>query len=441
MLDPCIVPSFVALLQAFQPCFTAPSFTSFVWLTSGWVLNLRRHTVTETVRAAQAIGVKHISSFHRFFSRGRWVTDEVGLVLVRLVVSVLLDPAQPLVVPIDDTLGRHTGKKIAAASMHRDPLLSTGKRPFFHWGHVWVVLSINVYAFDKTWALPVLVRLYRSKKRCARDKCPFRKTTELARDMVVLLAKTLPDRRIVVVGDAAYTNGSLMKRRPANVHLIGRSRPDAALYAPAPRHRGRGRPRVRGARVRSPAARAARKDARWQRVEVTVYGKTITLRVLVIDALWYVAAGSELVRLLVVRGFPGHDKDDVFVSTDPVLHPKTIIETFSERWPLEVTFHEAKGKLGFEDPQNRTEHAVERTAPMALWLYSLVVIWYLRTGQHLRAARIGAMPWYQSKAAPAFSDMLATLRRSSWLERLSVPCANVPTLRKRIRPILEYAAA
>jgi len=441
MLDPCIVPSFVALLQAFQPCFTAPSFTSFVWLTSGWVLNLRRHTVTETVRAAQAIRVKHISSFHRFFSRGRWLSDEVGLVLVRLVVSALLDPTQPLVVPIDDTLGRHTGKKIAAASMHRDPLLSTGKRPFFHWGHVWVVLSINIHAFGKTWALPVLVRLYRSKKRCARDKCLFRKTTELAREMVDLLAKTLPDRRIVVVGDAAYTNAALMKRRRSNVHLIGRSRPDAALYAPAPRHRGRGRPRVRGARVRSPGARAARKDARWQRVEVTVYGKTATLRILVIDALWYVAAGSELVRLLVVRGFPGHDKDDVFVSTNPVLPPKTIIETFSERWPLEVTFHDAKGKLGFEDPQNRTERAVERTAPMALWLYSLVVIWYLRTGQHLRAARIGALPWYQSKAAPAFSDMLATLRRSSWLERLSVPCANVPTLRKRIRPILEYAAA
>jgi SRSO17 transposase len=286
MLDPCIVPSFAELLPAFQPCFTAPSFTSFVWLASGWVLNLRRHTVTETVRAAQAVGTKHISSFHRFFSRGQWVTDEVGLVLVRLVVSSQRNPGKPLVVPIDDTLGRHTGKRIAAASMHRDPLLSTGKRPFFHWGHVWVVLSLNVYAFDKTWALPVLVRLYRSKKRCARDKCPFRKTTELARDMVELLAKTLPDRRIIVVGDAAYTNGSLMKRRPANVHLIGRSRPDAALYAPAPRYRGRGRPRVRGRRLRSPAACAARKDARWQRVQVTVYGKTVTVRALVIDALW-----------------------------------------------------------------------------------------------------------------------------------------------------------
>ena len=153
------------------------------------------------------------------------------------------------------------------------------------------------------------------------------------------------------------------------------------------------------------------------------------------------AAGSELVRLLVVRGFPGHDKDDVFVSTDPAQQPAAIIEVFSERWALEVAFFHAKGKLGFEDPQNRTEHAVERTAPMALWLYSLVVVWYLRTGQHLRAARIAGLPWYTSKAAPAFGDMLATLRRSSWLERLAVPCANEPTLRKRIRPILEYAAA
>jgi hypothetical protein len=172
-----------------------------------------------------------------------------------------------------------------------------------------------------------------------------------------------------------------------------------------------------------------------------VYGKTVTVRVLVIDALWYVAAGSDLVRLVVVRGFPGHEKDDVFLSTDPRVDAKLIIETYSERWSLEVTFHEAKGKLGFEDPQNRTESAVERTAPMALWLYSLTVIWYLRSGQHSRAARLPAMPWYQSQAGPAFSDMLATLRRSSWRERLSVPCANVPTLRKRIRPILEYAAA
>jgi hypothetical protein len=156
----------------------------------------------------------------------------------------------------------------------------------------------------------------------------------------------------------------------------------------------------------------------------------------VIDALWYVAARSELVRLVVVRDFPGHERDDVFVSTDPSMDAKSIIETFARRWSLEHTFHECKGKLGFEDPQNRKDHAVERTAPMALWLHTLVVLWYLATGQHSRAARQPSLPWY-TKTAPTFSDMLATLRRASWAERLSIPCANIQTLRKRMRPLVE----
>ena len=135
-----------------------------------------------------------------------------------------------------------------------------------------------------------------------------------------------------------------------------------------------------------------------------------------------------------------HERDDVFVSTDPSMDAKLIIETFAQRWSLEHTFHECKGKLGFEDPQNRKDHAVERTAPMALWLHTLVVLWYLGTGQHSRAARLPSMPWY-TKTAPTFSDMLATLRRASWAERLSIPCANVQTLRKRMRPLIEALAA
>ena len=442
MPDAVIVVSFASLLQSFSPCFTRPSFESFVTLMSGWVLNLRRHTVTETVRAACAVGTKHISSFHRFFSKGRWATDAVGLVLVNAI-DRRLDPDAPVVAPVDDTLGRHTGKTIAAASMHRDPLLSTGRQLFFHWGHVWVVLSVNLPMFGKTWALPVLFRLYRSKKRCKADRKPYRKTTELARELVELLAKTLPHRRIIVLGDAAYSNSSLIKKRPANVTLIGRSRLDAALYAPAPipRKGQMGRPRVRGPRVQAPGVQAAAKTARWKRTEVTVYGKTVVLRVLVIDALWYVAAGSELMRLIVVRDFPGHERDDVFVSTDPTLSAKTIIERFSERWPLEHTFHESKGKLGFEDPQNRTERAVERTAPMALWAYTLVVLWYVETGQRLRSARLPVDPWYDRKTAPAFSDMLATLRRASWAQRLFDPAATAADLRKRIRPLVDYVSA
>ena len=54
MPDPVIVSSFQSLLHCFACCFTAPSMKTFEVLMAGWVLDLRRHTVTEVVRAAGA---------------------------------------------------------------------------------------------------------------------------------------------------------------------------------------------------------------------------------------------------------------------------------------------------------------------------------------------------------------------------------------------------
>jgi hypothetical protein len=429
------------LLQAFSGCFTSPSFDSFVTLMSGWVLDLRRHTTTEVVRAAGAVGWKHISSYHRFFSRARWTTDAVGLKLAALVIERLV-PSGVIRLVVDDTLGRHTGKCIAAASMHRDPLLSTGRRPFFHWGHVWVVLAVEVTLFDKSWALPVLFRLHRSEKRCKAEKRPYCKLTEQAREIVELLCKAYPHRRFELIGDAAYTNGTLIKRRPQNLTHIGRGRLDAALYTPAPaRKKGQmGRSRVRGKRLLSPEQQARKKNASWKTVTVTVYGRVATVRVLVIDALWYVASGGEQIRLVLVRGFPGHEKDDVFVCTDTKLSPRYVIETYAKRWSLEVTFRETKGKLGFEDPCNRTERAVERTAPLALVSHSLVVLWYVMDGQRSLAARLPVLPWYTHKAGVTFADMLSTLRRASFRKRLFDPASSPRELRKRLTPFVDYVA-
>ena len=431
MPDTIIVGSFVRLLQAFVPCFTAPSFATFVALMGGWSLTTARHTVTGVVRAGNAVGWKHIRTFHRFFSEGSWLPDELGLILVRLVVERCIEAGAPVVVPIDDTLvtpaRRSPGHRCTA--IRSSP--PAGVRSFTGGTSGWWSASQS----PRSEKPGTSRRLQRGKKQCkaqdARTNVPGPRGGTHQASPTHFAG--------VIVGDSAYTNGSIILGRPKNVTVVGRSRLDA-LYAPPPKRRGRamGRPRVRGQRLPSPAKQIA--NARWKRLEVTVYGRTVKVRVHVIDALWYRAGRSELMRLVVVRDFPGHERDDVFVSTNPSMTPRSIIETFSLRWSLEHTFHECKGKLGFEDPQNRKDRAVERTAPMALWLHSLVVLWYLGTGQHSRAARQPAMPWY-AKTAPTFSDMLATLRRASWTERLSVPCANVQTLRKRIRPLIEALAA
>ena len=127
MSDTAIVASFHRLLQDFSPCFTAPSFTSFLTLMSGWPLNLRRHTITETVRAAGAVGLKDITSFHRFFSRARWVPDALGLVVVRLIVEHLLSADGPVVAVVDAETRVHGVAALRVVDSSIMPSMSAGR--------------------------------------------------------------------------------------------------------------------------------------------------------------------------------------------------------------------------------------------------------------------------------------------------------------------------
>jgi hypothetical protein len=82
-----------------------------------------------------------------------------------------------------------------------------------------------------------------------------------------------------------------------------------------------------------------------------------------------------------------------------------------------VTFEGAKQVLGLEDPANRLPRAVQRTAPMALVLYSLVVWWFDAVGYQW--VKFPERPWYRHKREPSFQDMVTTLRRQSWLEKFA----------------------
>ena len=50
-----------------------------------------------------------------------------------------------------------------------------------------------------------------------------------------------------------------------------------------------------------------------------------------------------------------------------------------------------------------------------MFIYSLVVVWFHRTGHE--SVRFPFRPWYPKKAEPSFADMLTTLRRLSYEEK------------------------
>jgi len=87
--------------------------------------------------AAGAVGSRLISVFHRFFGRAQWSLDAVGRVLFSLAL-VWVPADQRLLVLVDDTLARKSGKGVSLATMHHDPLLASARKPFRSFGHVWV---------------------------------------------------------------------------------------------------------------------------------------------------------------------------------------------------------------------------------------------------------------------------------------------------------------
>lgn len=430
---------FLRCLVCFQDCFTAPSFQRFLTLITGWILCTAKHTVTGVMRAAGVVGMREHGGYHRFFNTAAWVADDVGIELMRLILSIV--PEDRVRLTVDDTLARHTGKHIAGAAMHRDPLLSTGNKPFFHFGHNWVILAV-VLAFPrwgKVFSLPVLVRLYRSEKLNQKLGRPHIKKTELADEMLQLVAESFPDREFLVIGDAAYFNRSLVRPLPASIQLLGRGRMDAALYAPPPNKKGqRGRKPVKGQRLVSPQWRV--RHNQWKTVDACVYGRQCRVKVQTFDALWYIVGRGRLFRFVLIRDWPGHKKDDVLVTTDLSMSAAEIIEAYCTRWSLEETIGWAKSRLGFEDPQNRKEKAVERTAPMALWTYSLVVYWYAWWSSRRRRLPFRLDPWNRKKQNPTFADMLATLRREGWTVWISDQAGKGRLDQKHLGPLLDVAA-
>jgi len=209
---------------------------------------------------------------------------------------------------------------------------------------------------------------------------------------------------------------------------------DARRYeAPtAPKPGQRGRPRVRGTKLPTPKEMLAE---RCRRTILDIYGRSEAARLADVCARVFAVPDRPL-RVVAVEALKGGRGQEVFYSTCHEATAEQVIGWYAARWSIEVSFHDSKQSLGFEQPQGWSRLAVERTAPMAMLLYSLIVLWFAREG-HRRYQPLDC-PWYVSKTDPSFADMLATLRRESVRQRILSLRLTGPGSRK-IKQLLENA--
>ena len=223
---------------------------------------------------------RHISVFHRFFSRAPWSLDALGRVLFTLALAWV--PAdQPLLVLVDDTLARKHGKSISLATMHHDPLLVYRQEAVLQLrARLGRARAVGPAALGR-WArlraaAPVPPVCWRQARRRAAARCrgrarrpatrrrrrahaahPRPTKLELARELIAWW-RSGPARGRLPGGRQRLCQPVLLEDRPPHVHLLSRLR----RTPPCGRGRRRRRPGQKAARgAAGPASQLCRSDA------------------------------------------------------------------------------------------------------------------------------------------------------------------------------------
>jgi hypothetical protein len=198
-------------------------------------------------RTDQRLSTAPHSTFHRVLNRNRWSPRDLALRLLHQLVETFV-PAGPVVMAIDETIERRWGARIRARGIYRDPVRSSHGHFVKASGLRWISLMLlaPIPWAGRVWALPFLTVLAPSE-RYARERGRRHKLlTDWARQMLIQVARWLPDRQIIVVADMNYAAIELLEAVRRHLMVITRLRLDARLFDPPPVRRPgqRGRPRA-----------------------------------------------------------------------------------------------------------------------------------------------------------------------------------------------------
>ena len=426
-----------------------------------------RHTITSliTVFGGQFEDwTQHYNLYAQARVRPQAIFDQV-----RREIDALRDTSEPLVLAVDDTILRKTGKQIPGAAYRRDPL-----GPPFNLNLVWsqrrIQFSAAVPAADgRARMIPVdfLEASTPRKPRAtqsAEDWEAYRETmkqrnlNKIAADALTELQKrraAQPESEppgseslspaqpgcaqsepagqsgkappMVLLGDGSYTNGTFIKNLPEATTYIGRIRKDAKLSHLPTEQPGKGRRRVYGEDAPTPEALRRDESHPWEHLEVHVAGKLRTCRVKSLGPLrWRKTGKDHQLRLIVIapvayrkrkNGKRLHRRPVHLVCTDPDMPLQQIVQYYAWRWDIEVNHRDEKTLLGVGQAQVRNLNSAESVPACAVGAYSMLHLAAMKAfGWEGRPTSLPAPAWRDPKKKTRAStlDLINEIRRELW---------------------------
>lgn len=442
----------VAILTNFAPLFSLPVFNHIKTIFLGHVLtNKGRRTVADILRTVGLTFTKSFSKYHRVFYGAKWSALNASQILLQLLLQCCFD--QEIRFVIDSTIERRKGPHIKCLGRKRDPVASTKNNKVLCIGQEWLVTSLLI-KFPWTWvywACPFLSILMPPKMplRSSKNESDLhrntrhKKSTHWAKQIVFQLRKWLGEKlKCSLIADSAFACYELAHAcSKMNIALITRMRIDSRLFEYPTIQKGRGRKRLVGKRVRLTEV-LREKSTKWTQAPIDWYGyKTKTIEYVTGQNLWYACGIPPIaIRWVLIRDPEDQLDPIVLMSTDLFHDPIWIIESFIYRWRIETTFEEMRRHLGYETQRHWSDLAVDRVTPCILASFSILCLCgeKLCKNEKLSPQKAG---WYK-KQMITFSDVLCSVRKSIFEEKLFLGSVKIPNLRKKdIKEIIYWVCA
>ncbi len=378
---------------------------------------------------------------YRLFSHDRLPVERIFAVVRRAVLAEL-PPHAPVCAVLDDSLLRRAGLRTPGVAWRRDPLGPRFQTNFVR-AQRFLQTSLALPSPDGSHRLvPVAFRHaptpakpsrtatahqwqhYRRQARAARLS---QRASEQIRDLRAALDAEASLRPLLVAFDGGYTNCTVLRHLPPNTTAIGRLRKDAhLLFRPDPQsQKARGRRLAYGAPAPTPE-QIRTDDSPWETLAFSHHGTVHPLRFKRRTGLmWRPAGAHQVVQLVVIaplayrlrKGSKLLYRDPAFLlCTDEQLDPRLVIETYFQRWDIEVNLREEKTLLGVGQAQVRCPRSVESAPALTVASYALLLLATQRAFGSSRDALLPRPKWIHASPSARISTQQAIhqLRAEVW---------------------------
>lgn len=390
----CLLKTFLLLISLWRPAFCKS--TTFVRVKNhalASICSIGRHTISNIIIWLD----KDQSDFtadYRLYNKYKWNVDDLFNPLLDKTLEYFENDY--IVIGADDTRIRKSGKKIPGTSWGRDPL----SPPFqvnLVWGLRFLQFSclLPLYKMSSVAARAIPIRFIHAPP----IKKPGKKASEEAWKAYNEIIKTnnlsttfvqsvraLRDylninkitKKILMVCDGSFCNKICMGMEIPGVEIIARARKNSKLCF---KNSCSGR-KFYGEKKFTPEDVRKDDSIKWKKGRFHYGGEWREMRYKVIDkVLWQSGTKRKFLRLIVLAPLP-YVKGGVRNYRQPAYLLCTaldapvgfLLQSYLDRWQIEVNFKEEKSVLGIGEAQVWNEEAVERQPAFRVAAYSALIL-------------------------------------------------------------------